>query len=147
MSEFVVRMEPGRPPAEAWARVWDLERHTAVIPLTTVALDPPSTTLAVGAGFTARTALGPLGFDDTMRVETWAPPAEDEAGRAVVVKTGRLIGGRIEVEVTPFASGSRVTWRQVIDLPWLPGRLRGLVRPAAALAAPGYRTVLRRLLA
>lgn len=146
VSEFIVRMESRHPSARAWARVWDLGRHTAVIPLTTVTLDPPATTLAEGAGFTGRTALGPLAFDDTMRIAEWHPPVDDEGGCAVVEKTSRLLGGRIEVTITPDPGGSIVTWRQQVELPWLPSSLSWVEWLAARGAAPGYRAVLRRLL-
>lgn len=134
-------------PAQAWERLWDLDRHTSVIPLTTVTPDPPATALAEGAEFTGRTALGPVGFDDPMRVEAWTPPTGDEGGHALVVKTGRLIGGRIEVSVAPFAGGSRVVWRQEVRLPWLPSSLSAVTRVVALAVHPGYRIVLRRLLA
>ncbi|MGO1165183.1 MAG: SRPBCC family protein [Janibacter sp.] len=152
MSEFVVRVETHLGPQAAWSRVWDLDRHTAVIPLTTVALDPPAVALAAGVGFTGRTALGPFGFDDTMHVDRWVPPTADAGGVAVVVKTSRLVGGRIEMAVastrdTPFARGSAIRWRQSVHLPWLPAPLRWLESLAVRAAAPGYRMVLRRLLA
>jgi hypothetical protein len=147
VSEFVARVETDLAPAVAWDRMWDLDRHTTVIPFTRVALDPPATALAVGAGFTGRTALGRLGFDDTMRIEEWRPPTVAEPGRAVVVKTGRLLGGRMEVDVVPAGSGgTRITWRQQVALPWLPRPLRRLEWLAARVAAPGYRRVLRTLL-
>ena len=97
-------------------------------------------------GFTGRTAIGPLGFDDTMRIVQWRPPTDDVGGAAVVDKVGRLLGGRIEVEVTPFAAGSRIMWRQRVRLPWLPSRWTWVDGLAARVAAPGYRTVLQRLL-
>ena len=141
-SNFVVSVETEHPPAETWARLWDLDRHTAVIPLTTVTPHPPATRLGAEAGFTGRTALGPLGFDDVMRVERWAPPEF-----ATVVKVGRVVGGRIEVSVVPLRHGSRVTWRQTVQLPWLPARLRWVEALAARVMAPGYRRVIRTLLA
>lgn len=147
MSGFVVRVETELEPQAAWARLWDLERHTAVIPLTTVALDPPAVALAAGVGFTGRTHLGPVGFDDTMRVDGWVPPVGDSGGLAVVVKTSRLLGGRIEVAVATVATGSTIVWRQSVRLPWLPPSLRWLEALAARVAAPGYRMVLRRLVA
>lgn len=147
MREFVVQVETEQPPVAAWERIWDLDRHTEVIPLTVVALEPPATALAEGAGFAGRTALGPLAFDDTMRVEVWSPPTEGGVGHAMVVKTSRLLGGRIEVEVAPVADGSRTTWRQSVVLSRLPVPLRRLEGLVARLAAPGYRLVLRRLLA
>lgn len=141
-SSFVVSAETGYAPAETWARLWDLDRHTVVIPLTTVTPHPPATRLGAGAGFTGRTALGPLGFDDVMRVETWAPPES-----ATVVKVGRVVGGRIEVTVVPLRHGSRVVWRQTVQLPWLPARLRWVEALAARVMAPGYRQAIRTLLA
>lgn len=141
-SSFVVSVETEHPPAETWARLWDLDRHTVVIPLTTVTPHPPATRLGAEAGFTGRTALGPLGFDDVMRVERWAPPES-----ATVVKVGRVVGGRIEVTVVPLRHGSRVTWRQTVRLPWLPRPLRWVEALAARVVAPGYRRVIRTLLA
>lgn len=135
-------VETEHPPAETWARLWDLDRHTAVIPLTTVTPHPPATRLGAEAGFTGRTALGPLGFDDVMRVARWAPPES-----ATVVKVGRVVGGRIEVTVVPLRHGSRVTWRQTVRLPWLPRPLRWVEALAARVMAPGYRRVIRTLLA
>lgn len=147
MSEFIIRMTSRRRPAEAWARVWDLDRHTDVIPLTRVAPDPPATALAEGVSFTGRTAIGPLAFADTMRVVEWRPPTGGEGGHAVVVKTSRLLGGRIEVTVAPAPGGSVITWRQDVALPWLPSSMAWVELLAARAAAPGYRAVLRRLLA
>lgn len=131
----------------AWERLWDLQRHSVVIPLTTVTLDPPATALAQDVEFRGRTGLGPLGFDDTMRVTHWQPPSDGSPGRAVMEKTSRVLGGRIEVDIIGAGSGSRVSWHQELRLPWLPSPLRALERVAAMLAAPGYRQVIRRLLA
>lgn len=143
--DFVVRVETPLAPEQAWARVWDLDRHTEVIPLTTVTLESPATRLGVGARFCGRTAVGPVGFDDPMRVLVWEPPTT-AGGRAVVDKTGSVIGGGIEVMFTPVAGRTRVTWRQHVELPWLPSPLSGLERLAARTVAPGYRMVLGRLL-
>lgn len=147
VSTFVICVETAVPPAEAWERLWDLDAHTRHIPLTHVALDPPARELAEGAGFTGRTGIGRIAFDDSMRVLAWSPPSEGEGGCALVVKTGRVVGGRIEVRVDPLRSGARVRWRQEVRLPWLPARLRLLEGLAARLAAPGYRRVLRTVLA
>lgn len=143
----MIEVEAPLTPAQAWARVWDLDRHTAVIPLTSVATTPPARPLGVGVEFCGRTGIGPLGFDDPMRVVVWEPPAAG-VGRAVVVKTGSVIGGRIEVTFTPVTDGGAlITWRQQVELPWLPSPLSWLEHPAARLVAPGYRLVLNRLLA
>lgn len=144
--EFVVEVDTPMAPAQAWACVWDLDRHTEVIPLTTVETVPPASHLGVGTEFCGRTGLGPVGFDDRMRVVVWEPPTTG-AGRAVVAKTGSVIAGGIEVAFTPHAGRTRITWRQHVELPWLPSRLSGAERLAARLVGPGYRMVLRRLLA
>lgn len=145
--EFVVEVKTPLAPAQAWARVWDLDRHTAVIPLTAVATVPPGRALEAGVEFVGRTGAGPVGFDDPMRLAVWQPPTTG-AGHAVVDKTGSMIGGRIDVTVTPVADGgTRIVWRQYVELPWLPSSLSRLEHPAARLVAPGYRMVLGRLLA
>lgn len=145
-AEFVVRVEALWAPEQAWARVWDLGHHTRVIPLTTVESVPPATPLDAGVEFCGRTGIGPVGFDDPMRVVDWEPPTTGE-GRAAVVKTGSVIGGRIEVTFAPGAGGGTlVSWRQQVEVPWLPSPLARLEDLAARVAAPGYRMVLRRLL-
>lgn len=144
--EFVLQVDAPLAPEQAWARVWDLDRHSEVIPLTTVTLRGGATALAAGVEFCGRTALGPVGFDDPMRVDAWEPPTT-AAGHAVVTKTGRVIGGRIEVTVAPVAGGAtRTTWRQQIELSWLPSPVSWVEHLAARFSAPGYRWVLRRLL-
>ncbi|WP_435200868.1 SRPBCC family protein [Janibacter sp. GS2] len=144
---FRIDLEVTVAPEVAWVRLWDLRRHSEVIPLTRVTADPPARVLAQAVEFRGRTGVGPLGFDDTMRVDQWRPPVDDEGGHAVVGKTGRVLGGRIVVDVDPVVTGSRVSWRQSVHLPWLPTRLQWLEPLAARAAAPGYRRVLRRLLA
>ena len=42
----------------------------------------------VGATFVARTALGPLHFDDPMEVTQWRPPTDDEPGVCTIAKRG-----------------------------------------------------------
>ena len=147
MSEFLVRVETDLTPAQAWERVWDLDRQRALVPLTRVDLDPPATRLGDRAGFTGRTSFGPVGFEDPMRITTWSPPTDAEGGTASVVKVGRVVGGRIEVRVDPLRGGAVVRWREELTLPWLPAPARPLEAVAARMAAPGYRWVLRRLVA
>lgn len=145
-AHFRIELVAPLAPEIAWARLWDLQRHTEVIPLTRVTADAPATALAGDVEFCGRTGFGPFGFDDRMRVVEWDPPIRDSPGRALVEKTGRVLGGRIEVAVTSEGSGSRVLWLQQLTLPWLPSPMRPLERMAALLAAPGYRQVIRRLL-
>src|SRR6478609_8798982 len=51
---------------EAWRRVTDWERHGQLVPLTTMRVDADPATDEVT--LVARTAVGPVGFDDVMAV-------------------------------------------------------------------------------
>ncbi|WP_066638467.1 SRPBCC family protein [Serinicoccus hydrothermalis] len=115
---------PG-PPEQVWGRLWDLERHTAAIPLTT-ALGGP---LGPGAGFVARTRLGPVRIDDEMVVREWSPPAH-----AVVEKVGRPLGGRIEVSLRAAGPDTRVRWEQGYAVTGVPDALAALAAPAVRAA-------------
>ena len=118
---------PG-PPPQVWERLWDLERHTRAIPLTTVGGGP----LQDGVRFTARTGLGRLGFDDVMVVREWEPPHH-----AVIEKVGRVLGGRIEVTLRPAGADTRLRWEQNYSATAVPDRV-------AALASPGVRAAYLR---
>lgn len=136
---------PG-PPERVWARLWDLDRHTAAIPLTTVTPEPATATgtglrhpsgLREDARFTARTGLGPVGFDDDMVVRAWDPPRH-----AVVEKVGRLLGGRIEVDLAPAGPNTRLRWAQTFAATGVPDALAGL---AAGGVRAAYRWALVRI--
>lgn len=147
---------PG-PPEQVWARLWDLDRHSAAIPftrVTTVAVSPGSGAradhgspapanhaapapandaapgLAEGVRFTARTALGRLGLDDVMVVRAWDPPRH-----AVIEKVGAVLGGTIEVNLRPAGPGTRLRWAQTI------GARLGTARVPDALAVLAARPV------
>lgn len=156
MASFALDVPSPHPPGRAWAALWDLRAHTALIPLTTV-----KGTTGAGGRFVARTALGPWGFEDPMEVVRWCPPAPAEdasasgaagpagcraiPGHAVIVKRGRVIRGRIEVRITPDEGiGSRIRWAQEISVAALPALADPLVAAVARLA---YGAVLRRLVA
>ena len=124
-------------PAEAWARLWDLARHTAAIPFTEVRA--PGGGLRAGARFTARTRLGPLGVDDAMRVRSWGP-----GRRAVIEKSGRPLAGRIEIAVEEADEGCRIVWTQRFGVRGLPRWALLAARPAVRA---GYRRALRTILA
>ena len=95
MARFALDVRSPHPPARAWAALWDLDRHTALIPLTTV-----TGTTDVGGRFSARTAVGPFGFDDPMEIVEWCPPA-----RARIVKRGTVVRGSIKAHVDPDDRG------------------------------------------
>lgn len=83
MTRFVVEFESALPPEELWRKLWELSRHSTAVPFTRVSSDDGSA-LRAGSHFVARTALGPLRFDDHMLVNRWQPP-----NYAVIIKTGR----------------------------------------------------------
>lgn len=118
----------------------DLRAHNRLVPLTTVSPAVAADELVVGSRFVGRTGVGPIRFDDLMRIEqlSFAPEA-----RAVIVKEGRVLRGRVRVMATASARGSLVSWEQDVVLPWLPCALHPL---AARMLAVGYRQVLTGLL-
>ncbi len=145
VSQFSVVLESELAATEAWRRVLDLRMHTRVIPLTTVrgsALSAES--LAVGSRFVARTALGPVGFDDAMTVDEITQPRDGSPGVARIHKEGKVIRGTIVLRVSPRPRGSTVEWRQEIRVWGIPALLHPAV---AAIARQAYAAALRRLLA
>ena len=80
----------------------------------------------------ARTAVGPVGFDDVMEVVAWRPPSPDGGeGFCRIEKRGRTIRGWAELVVTPQPTGSVLLWREVAEVTRLgrignaPGRIAG----------------------
>ncbi|QMU68451.1 SRPBCC family protein [Streptacidiphilus sp. P02-A3a] len=124
-------------PQECWLRVTDWPRHSAFVPLTRVAAVGGGTT-GIGSVVLARTAVGPLGFDDPMEVVAWQPPTARAPGRVRLEKRGSLVLGWAEVEVRADGAGSLVRWREEI-------RLRGLPSPLDAALATGGRRVFTRV--
>lgn len=144
MADFEVHLDPPLPAPEAWRRILDLRAHTAVIPLTTVTGDAMTAgELVDGSRFTARTGLGPMGFDDVMVVEAIVPPTSTSAGHARIRKEGNVVRGVIDLRVTPTAVGSAVVWAQRIGVRAVPSILDPVVSRAARAA---YASTLRRLL-
>lgn len=139
-ARFTVELQATCTPDEALRRLLDLRAHNRHIPFTRVTPSVAADELSPGSRFVGRTAVGPLGFDDPMRIEslTFEPAA------ATIVKRGRVIRGDIRVTATPSPTGSAVRWEQSVHLPWLPGFLQ---TTAARVLSSGYRRVLVRLLA
>ena len=145
MARFSVTVPSDLPASEAWRRLLDLDAHTAVIPLTTLTGDAlAARDLVDGSRFVARTALGPVGFDDVMVVESIEAPAATTAGRARIRKEGKVVRGDIDLLVTPTASGSTVEWSQRIGVRGVPALLDPVV---AKVAGAAYGSTIRRLLA
>lgn len=119
------------PPAEAWRRLTDWERHGAEVPFTRTIIETPPPT-HIGTRFTARTGVGRITFEDPMEVTVWQPPRGTSEGMVRLVKHGRAVRGWAEIEIRPSSPGGcEVEWRE--DL-----RVRGLGRrfdPVVAAAA------------
>ncbi|MFF9277464.1 SRPBCC family protein [Streptomyces griseosporeus] len=130
MAEFLLERTAPLPLDEAWRRLTTWPRHGQAVPLTRVTvLTPPPT--AEGTVLVARTALGPLGFDDRMEVTVWRPPSDGEPGHCRLEKRGRLVRGWAEIEVRPGPGGrTRVIWREELDVRLLPGVFDGVLRGA-----------------
>ncbi|MFF9281611.1 SRPBCC family protein [Streptomyces griseosporeus] len=128
MAEFLLERTAPLPLDEAWRRLTTWPRHGQAVPLTRVTvLTPPPT--AEGTVLVARTALGPLGFDDRMEVTVWRPPSDGEPGHCRLEKRGRLVRGWAEIEVRPGPGGrTRVIWREELDVRLLPGVFDGVLR-------------------
>ncbi|MDT9684059.1 SRPBCC family protein [Streptomyces sp. TRM76323] len=140
MSVFRLERRTGLPVAEAWRRVTDWPAHAAGVPLTRVRVLTPGPPGA-GTRFTARTGIGPLGFDDPMAVVRWEPPGAGaggpEPGVCRLEKYGRVVRGWAEIAVRAEGAGARVTWVEEL-------RVRGLPRWCDPLLARAGRWVFGR---
>ncbi|MFZ3468832.1 SRPBCC family protein [Streptomyces sp. 4.24] len=126
-------------PERAWLKLTDWERHGAEVPLTRTVIEtePPT---RVGTRFTARTGVGRITFDDPMEVTVWQPPSGTSKGLVRLVKQGRAVTGRAEIEIRPSpAGGCEVEWREEL-------RVRGLGRPFDPLVASAARFLFGRAL-
>ncbi|QFG67545.1 hypothetical protein [Ornithinimicrobium pratense] len=133
---FQIELLVAGPPAQVWDRLWDLDRHTAAVPLTTVGAGS-SPGLRQGARFTARTALGPFRIDDHMLVRSWDPPRH-----AVLDKVGRVLSGRIEVDLRAEGADTHLCWIQTFGAVGVPDTLAGwAARPVRA----AYRRTLAQI--
>ncbi|WP_138444385.1 hypothetical protein [Sinomonas susongensis] len=147
---------------EAWSRILDLRAHDRLVPFTHITRGMvPAAELRPGHEFVACTMVGRvgfrgrrLGFDDVMTFEDVERPDGERPGRARIVKSGKLVRGRIEVTVSPgraggagraerTTAGSTVRWVQDFGLARFPAVV-GLA--AFAIARIGYPATLRRLL-
>jgi hypothetical protein len=113
MAEFTVVRRVEMAPYDAWERLTDWERHSGLVPFTTITY-AGDVRRAVGERFVARTGVGPLGFDDPMEVTHWEPPRAERPGRCRVEKRGRVMLGWAELTVSSDGSGARAEWREDI---------------------------------
>lgn len=146
MALFRIRIQVPLSAVEAWARVLDLRAHGEIIPFTSVPGDAPGAAeLVSGTRFVARTAWGPIGFDDPMIVDDITPPTSTSPGRARIRKEGNIVRGWVDVMVTPDGpAASTLEWAQEISVRGVPRALGGATRTVGRAA---YGHTLRRLLA
>ncbi|MFE1862520.1 SRPBCC family protein [Streptomyces anandii] len=131
MVNFSLERTPPLSPDEAWRRLTRWQRHADVVPLTRVTVLTPEPARE-GTRFVARTALGPLGFDDPMEVTVWRPPAGGEPGLCRLEKRGRVVLGWAEIEVRTGPGGrARVVWREELRVRFLPGLFDPVLAGAA----------------
>lgn len=138
---FEVRLCRSGDAATLWARLTDLDAHSAAIPFTEVT--PRGARMSEGLSFVGLTRVGPFTLSDRMLVRRAEAPTGERPGRLAVSKFGPVAG---EVEATVEQQGSDVVvvWRQSLRPAWLPRPLR----PAGALVARvAYGMGLRKLLA
>jgi carbon monoxide dehydrogenase subunit G len=100
-------------PERVWQVAMDWSRQGEWIPATRVRGGT-----GVGAQAVARTAVGPVGFTDTMVITEWDPPR-----RCVVQHTGKVVRGRGIFEVIPYGELTEFRWTEVVELP-LPAALQ-----------------------
>ncbi|HET8599884.1 MAG TPA: SRPBCC family protein [Segeticoccus sp.] len=145
MAAFDLRRVVPAPVPVVWQVVTDFGGYGRFIPLTTVRTDPGPP--GQGWCFTGLTGLGQLRLPDTMRLTRWRPPVHAAAPAAfTVVKTGPLLAGWADVQVSPHPQGSLVRWQEeIVPRPVALGRLTAplLDRGNAAL----FRHALARMAA
>ena len=112
--EITSRVLVGATPERVWQVAMDWSRQREWIWGTQVRGGT-----GTGAEVVARTAIGPVGFADTMVITEWDPPR-----RCVVRHTGRLVRGLGIFEVIPSGQQAEFRWTELLQLPWpLSGRL------------------------
>jgi carbon monoxide dehydrogenase subunit G len=100
-------------PERVWQVAMDWSRQGEWIPATRV-----HGGTGVGAPVVARTAVGPVGFTDTMIITEWDPPR-----RCVVRHTGKVVRGSGIFEVIPHGELTEFRWTELVELP-LPAALQ-----------------------
>lgn len=146
MARFTVSQQVHAPATAVWATMVDWRRHGDWAPLTVVRVTTPRPD-GVGAGFVARTGIGPLAFDDPMTVERWQPPGgdapDDRPGRCEVAKHGRVVLGSAGFSVVPLpGERCRVDWDEDVEV--TPRRVTRLAGPLLSLAGRiGFGATLR----
>jgi uncharacterized protein YndB with AHSA1/START domain len=137
MVELRAGVDVAAPPERVFAALTDWARQGEWMPGTRVRVVKGNGD-AAGDEIVARTGIGPVGFDDPMRLTAWEPPA-----RCEMAHLGRVVRGGGVFLVEPRDAGSRCTWVEWVDPPLgLVGQL-GL-RAGRGLTQRALRVALRR---
>jgi carbon monoxide dehydrogenase subunit G len=118
--EVSAQIRVGAAPERVWQVAMDWSRQGEWIPATQVRGGT-----GVGAQVVARTAVGPLGFTDTMIITEWDPPR-----RCVVRHTGKVVRGAGIFEVVPHGELTEFRWTELVEFPLLAALQRGTARQA-----------------
>jgi Polyketide cyclase / dehydrase and lipid transport len=115
MATIHLTRETTAAPAAVWQVLTDFGSHGRFMPLTRMRLDAGAPRR--GWGFAGLTGVGSLRFSDPMVLTVWSPPHELR-----LVKTGRLLGGWVQVRVAAHGAGSTVDWLEELVLRPLPAQ-------------------------
>ncbi|MFC1408417.1 SRPBCC family protein [Streptacidiphilus sp. N1-12] len=140
MARFELYRTVHRTPAECWDRLTDWPRHGERVPLTRVFVSKGSGR-EVGDVVTARTSVGPLGFDDPMEILLFQAPEPGRPGLGRLVKHGSVVRGWAELSIVASetdAAKTVVGWREEIAV-------LGIPRLADPLLARAGRVVFGRV--
>ena len=113
-AELRLHVDIDATPEAVWRWAVDWRRQREWIPFTTVS-HVGGPVLGIGTRLVARTAIGPLGFDDHLTVTALEVPRTYE-----VLHTGRLVKGVGAFEVQPRGEApesSRFVWWERVDVP------------------------------
>ncbi|MFE6505217.1 SRPBCC family protein [Kitasatospora sp. NPDC057738] len=119
MARFVLIRRTPLPPAECWERLTAWSRHGDRVPFTRVSV-VRGTGRAAGDVVLARTALGPLRFDDPMELTGLVTPGPGRDGRCLLVKRGRPVRGWAELRVRAVGGGSAAVWTEELTVAGVP---------------------------
>ncbi|MFE6056356.1 SRPBCC family protein [Kitasatospora sp. NPDC056446] len=142
MARFVLTRRSPLPPAVCWERLTAWPRHGDRVPFTRVGV-ARGTGREVGDVVLARTALGPLRFDDPMEIVELSVPGPGRDGLCRLAKRGRPVRGGAVLRVRAVEGGSEAVWAEELLIAGLPWFLDPLVAGAGRLV---FGRVLDRLL-
>ncbi|MEV7180955.1 SRPBCC family protein [Kitasatospora sp. NPDC093679] len=130
MARIVLTRRSPLAPAVCWERLTDWPRHGDRVPFTEVSVVHGSGRQA-GDTILARTAVGPMTFDDPMEIVALESPGPGRPGFCRLEKRGRVVRGWAELGVRrrPGDSGTDVTWTEELTVAALPGALEAVVAP------------------